>query len=151
MAPCRFFLQGRCNRGARCAFEHAQPESEGGSTLRADATSFVPNAPASTCLVSSPSILFSQPCRFFSKGSCTKGEACSYRHITSTVEHEVPTRSDSFSPHRRVSISAVQSNSTDAARTPEKPIARESLINDPITKLVGFQVPFATNTADNGK
>ncbi|ERF72296.1 hypothetical protein EPUS_02183 [Endocarpon pusillum Z07020] len=135
MAPCRFFLQGRCNRGARCAFEHAQPESEGGSTLRADATSFVPNAQASTCLVSSPSILFSQPCRFFLKGACTKGEACSYRHITSTGEHEVPARSDSFSPHSIASISAVQSNPIDAAKPPEKPIARECLINDVITKL----------------
>ncbi len=150
MPSCRFFLQGHCNRGGRCPFEHPQPENQSSSSsaLRADATAFVPNTPASTSIQSSPSILFSQPCRYFTKGSCLNGEACSYRHITPAVEHEVTARSDAFSPHGKVSISAVLPNSTGTTSTSEKLIAEESCVSGPMTNLVRLYIccPLATLT-----
>jgi Zinc finger C-x8-C-x5-C-x3-H type (and similar) len=81
MPPCKFFLQGHCNRGWRCTFDHQKLGKEEPTSLRAAAVPFVPNANCFTPIANSPSIFFTEPCRFFSRGFCSKGKACSYRHI----------------------------------------------------------------------
>jgi Zinc finger C-x8-C-x5-C-x3-H type (and similar) len=151
MAPCRFYLQGRCDRGSRCSFDHQQPGNEGRSTLRAGANPFIPNSDSFTNTGKSPSILFAEPCRFFLKGSCAKGASCSYRHVVSaaalseqkqTSEETVAGQPDPFSTSRS------QPNLTTDVTVLQKPVAEGSTARGSITNPVCLLIPFLYRPRD---
>jgi CCCH-type zinc finger/Zinc finger C-x8-C-x5-C-x3-H type (and similar) len=146
MAPCRFFLQGRCHRGSKCTFDHQQPESGGSSFLRAGATVFVPSSALSTPAANSPSILYSEPCRFFAKGFCAKGETCSYRHIVSAAlsEQEVTAGRIADNQPNVAGNSVDQPNLTNSLGV----VAEDTVITQSITDLVCIPSPLVKDTKD---
>lgn len=56
--PCRFFAEGRCNKGTSCAFSH-DPESYAPKSLDQKTN---------------------MPCTFYEQGKCSRGEACPFAH-----------------------------------------------------------------------
>eukprot|EP00448_Togula_jolla_P015761 CAMPEP_0170589008 /NCGR_PEP_ID=MMETSP0224-20130122/11129_1 /TAXON_ID=285029 /ORGANISM="Togula jolla, Strain CCCM 725" /LENGTH=269 /DNA_ID=CAMNT_0010912753 /DNA_START=61 /DNA_END=870 /DNA_ORIENTATION=- len=55
---CTFFAEGKCSRGSRCTYAHAETE-----------------------VSTSPDLFHTQPCReHFLKGSCEQGDACPFAH-----------------------------------------------------------------------
>lgn len=62
---CKFFLQGRCNKGSSCPFRHQQSSN---NSLSGRA----PKAP--------PRPQPSAVCKFFLNGNCTRGSSCTFRH-----------------------------------------------------------------------
>jgi len=61
---CRFYLEGRCAKGAECTFSHS---------FETQAQS-VPRVPK-----------FTPACVFFARGECSRGRACNFFHDTRTV------------------------------------------------------------------
>jgi Zinc finger C-x8-C-x5-C-x3-H type (and similar) len=146
MVPCRFYLQGRCDRGWRCAFDHQQPENEGLSALRAVATPFTPNSDSFTIAQSSPTILFAEPCHFFSKGCCVKGATCSYRHVASasalSEQNRMSQGISDGQPDPIFSYPSQPSSKTGVSAS-YGPVAEESIAHGLITDTVRLRVPFA--------
>lgn len=91
--PCTFYHQGRCRKGANCAFLH-QDASEG---------VVLPNRnrnPLSPTRVDSTS---KAPCKYFAQGFCRDGVKCRFAHQEATetppitTGHALPGTSDSRS------------------------------------------------------
>jgi Zinc finger C-x8-C-x5-C-x3-H type (and similar)/RNA-binding, Nab2-type zinc finger len=150
MVLCRFYLQGRCDRGLRCAFDHPQPANEGLSALRAGATPFIPSSDSFTLAGNSPSILFAQPCRFFAKGFCAKGETCSYRHVVSAPLSEQGLAAERVAVNQPdpFSNSPTQPSLTTGVTASQEPVAEESTTHGSITPPVGLSNPFAYSSGN---
>jgi len=58
---CKFFPEGKCDRGENCTYAHSQDEIDGA------------NAPK-------PVPFKTTMCKFFLEGRCTRGEACTFAH-----------------------------------------------------------------------
>jgi hypothetical protein len=73
-APCKFFAQGKCRNGQTCSFSHAiAPEPEGSPPNTVEATT-----PASDSRGGDTRKQVT--CRFYSLGTCLKGDACPFAH-----------------------------------------------------------------------
>lgn len=71
--PCRFFAQGRCTNGSRCAYVHdEQPKAQATSTT----SPLLPPTITSKVAI---------PCRFFALGTCNRGTDCIYSHEIDSV------------------------------------------------------------------
>jgi len=67
-APCRFFCEGRCTKGAACQFKHELPKP--GEEIK--------------------HFISKQPCKFFQKRRCTKGADCLFSHDKAVCAVESP-------------------------------------------------------------
>lgn len=87
MAPCKFFLQGRCTKGETCSFQHLRSDirqtKDSGvarntqplAALHGERPMFEPTHIALP--IRSPSTTL---CHFFQSGTCTKGVLCTFSH-----------------------------------------------------------------------
>ena len=94
-SSCKFFLEGRCNKGKTCPFSHPdaplQPTQQ--SWRRSPMTKDAPVA----SIGSSSTHAFSlrDPCKYFLKGTCKNGSLCEFRH-PDTVERSLSSPQDSL-------------------------------------------------------
>ena len=67
---CRYFLEGKCGKGAVCNFAHSQEELQGKAPQKVDH-----NATRHK----------TRRCRFFREGNCVKGAECTFAHSEGEV------------------------------------------------------------------
>lgn len=79
MTPCKFFAQGRCNKGDFCAFEH-QPPANGTDHLPAlpDVDSLTTGRIVTTLISANRDR--KSTCKFFLNGCCRNGGSCPFDH-----------------------------------------------------------------------
>lgn len=146
MPPCRFFLQGRCTRGWRCAFDHQQTQTEvSSSSLRVAATTFVPS---SNGALPAPGILFGTPCRFFAKGVCANGDACRYQHIVTAGPPEQETTGETLANQEPTAVTktGIPPDLTDQVSTSGQYVLEDAITHGSITDLVRLSEEFASCT-----
>ncbi len=73
--PCRFFAQGRCNKGDRCEFSHEMP----GQAQSNNNTPFGGGG-WNNSSTNNNNGTKKQPCKFFAQGKCKFGANCKYSH-----------------------------------------------------------------------
>ncbi|PPJ53071.1 hypothetical protein CBER1_11951 [Cercospora berteroae] len=73
---CKFFLQGRCSKGAACAFTHDQDKASKNLDTR-----------------------LAIPCTFYLRGACSKGNACPFEHADQ-VQNDVSDQGDTLPAQR---------------------------------------------------
>ncbi|RPB20582.1 hypothetical protein L211DRAFT_791862 [Terfezia boudieri ATCC MYA-4762] len=87
-APCIFFLQGRCRKGAGCTFLHEATKAHTPQTAqswRRPTTAALPLAPSQTNPAVVPPRGAFIPCRFYQAGDCTRGDLCQFAHVKPTT------------------------------------------------------------------
>ena len=91
---CKFFLDGKCSRGANCTYLHGEddpakghapppglaPSVAVGMSYPATILPAIYGPPKILVPVGTPGKYKIKPCKFFPLGQCTKGDACSYIH-----------------------------------------------------------------------
>ena len=84
---CKFFLQGRCNKGDRCRFSHVVPAGNGNAQNQSTSSFGAGPAPAPTPFGGGGSSRGGgnsggtrQLCRFFAQGTCRNGDNCRFSH-----------------------------------------------------------------------
>ena len=92
--PCRFFLEGRCRKGAACTFLHIAPPAQPppgmlsldpAAAAAAAASASLLNLRGTLALqqvreVATAAGLFRTPCRYYAEGYCRAGDACTFIH-----------------------------------------------------------------------
>ena len=86
MAPCKFFLQGKCTKGAACTFEHGAPKATAatgakGATVAKGGAAAPPGG----------------VCKYFVQGSCTRGADCKFAHPGAPPKQVKPRGADKVS------------------------------------------------------
>ncbi|KAF8421480.1 hypothetical protein EV426DRAFT_201556 [Tirmania nivea] len=88
-APCTFFLQGRCRKGAGCTFLHeapkAQTTAQTAQSWRRATTAALPLAPPKIGPAAAPPRELFIPCRFYQAGECIRGDLCQFAHVKPTT------------------------------------------------------------------
>jgi hypothetical protein len=99
--PCKFFSEGRCNRGDACSFSHeARP---GITTAGATSPSAVP-------------VTSSRLCTFFLQGRCTHGALCHFHHPQAGTTAQLAARAATGVPQQEVTITPTTSVSREDTR-----------------------------------
>lgn len=115
--PCKFFAHGRCVKGNACQFSHADPSvpmnagPSGRSPIErvchvnnndrdsSDSHRVVSIGVSDTGLSADKTIAQGEPCKFFDKGMCKKGNMCPFRHLPiGTGPTRVPSNECGSSP-----------------------------------------------------
>lgn len=78
--PCEFFAKGMCTKGEACTFLHGNEGMASGGKGVAAPWHKGASAVSAPYSGGGGSNFKTVPCEFFAKGTCTKGEACTFLH-----------------------------------------------------------------------
>lgn len=89
--PCKFFPEGKCSRGQACTYLHGDDDPNKDNKPPAVIPPMQRVAPVQFGGAQSPRVIRYKikPCKFFSRGQCTKGDACSYKHEVDGQDSEM--------------------------------------------------------------
>ncbi|KAK6435832.1 hypothetical protein LTR95_007980 [Oleoguttula sp. CCFEE 5521] len=93
---CKFFLQGRCSKGAACTFTHDQDKAALIWTTSVSAPTLMPSLQIHPKNLDTRSAI---PCAFYLRGACTKGNECLYEHADQ-AQHDVADQGDTLLAQR---------------------------------------------------
>ena len=100
-SSCKFFLEGRCNKGKTCPFRHPdaplQPTQQSwrrSLPMTKDACVASPSTDPSNTQSGPQASFLRDPCKYFLKGICKNGSLCDFRH-PDAVERSLSSPKDS--------------------------------------------------------